>query len=132
MELAVGVVAYESRDDILACLRSLDAATRATDGGGCPLAWDCVVMDNDSRDGTPELVERESPWARVIRTGGNLGYAKAVNRGIAATRGEFVLVLNPDCLWHAGGIHALVAWSRAHARCGIAVPLSLNSAGPPE
>jgi GT2 family glycosyltransferase len=86
-------------------------------------------MDNDSRDGTPELVEREAPWARVIHTGGNLGYAKAVNRGIAATRGACVLVLNPDCVWHPGAIHALAAWMQAHPRCGIAAPRILNTDG---
>jgi glycosyltransferase involved in cell wall biosynthesis len=102
MDLSVVVVTYQSRDHILACLRSLDAGTRAAEGRGAPLAWECVVMDNDSRDGTPELVEREAPWARVVRTGANLGYAKAVNRGIAATQGNVRLVLNPDCVWSPG------------------------------
>jgi len=129
MDLSVVVVTYQSRDHILACLRSLDAAMRADAGRGAPLAWDCVVLDNDSRDGTPECVEREAPWARLIRTGENLGYAKAVNRGIAATTGAFVLVLNPDCVWRPGAIHALAAWLTAHARCGIAAPRIRNSDG---
>jgi len=129
MDLSVVVVTYQSRDHILACLRSLDAGIHAHDPAGAPLAWECVVMDNDSRDGTAEVVEREAPWARVIRTGGNLGYAKAVNRGIAATRGVLVLVLNPDCVWHPGAIHALAAWMRSHERCGIAAPRILNPDG---
>src|SRR5262245_18673906 len=129
MDLSVVVVSYQSRDHILGCLRSLEAGLRAADADGQAVAWECVVMDNDSRDGTPELVEREAPWARLVRTGGNLGYAKAVNRGLAATRGELVLVLNPDCEWRAGGIHALVAWMRTHARCGIAAPRILNPDG---
>src|SRR5262249_18737169 len=121
MDLSVIVVTYQSKDHILGCLRSLDASSRARDGRPA-VAWECVVMDNDSRDGTPELVEREVPWARVIRTGANLGYAKAVNRGVAETRGAFVLVLNADCVWQPGGIAALVAWMRVHERCGIAAP----------
>jgi GT2 family glycosyltransferase len=129
MDLSVVVITYQSRDHILACLRSLDAGMRADEGRGSPLAWECVVMDNDSRDGTPELVEREAPWARTIRTGANLGYAKAVNRGIAATQGTFVLVLNPDCVWSPGAIHALATWLATHPRCGIAAPRILNSDG---
>jgi GT2 family glycosyltransferase len=129
MDLSVVVVTYQSRDHILTCLRSLEAGMRADEGAGAPLAWECVVMDNDSRAGTPECVEREAPWARLIRTGANLGYAKAVNRGIAATQGAFVLVLNPDCVWHPGAIHALAAWMRAHPRCGIGAPRILNSDG---
>jgi len=129
MDLSVVVVTYQSRDHILACLRSLDAGMRADAGRGAPLAWECVVLDNDSRDGTPEFVEHEAPWARLIRTGANLGYAKAVNRGIAATTGAFVLVLNPDCVWHPGAIHALAAWLAAHGRCGVAAPRILNPDG---
>jgi GT2 family glycosyltransferase len=129
MDLSVVVVTYQSRDHILACLRSLDAGMRADEGRGAPLAWECVVVDNDSRDGTAECVEREAPWARLDRTGANLGYAKAVNRGIAATRGAFVLVLNPDCVWSPGAVHALAAWMAAHPRCGIAAPRILNTDG---
>jgi len=128
MDLSVVVVTYQSKDHILGCLRSFDAALRANGAAPTP-AWECVVMDNDSRDGTPECVEREVPWARVVRTGANLGYAKAVNRGIAETRGAFVLVLNPDCEWRTGGIAALLAWMAAHERCGIAAPRILNPDG---
>ena len=128
MDLSVVVVTYQSRDHILACLRSLDEGLRA-DGAAPPLAWECVVLDNDSRDGTPELVEREAPWARLVRTGSNLGYSKAVNRGIAATSGSMVLVLNPDCVWHPGAIHALVTWLRSHPRCGIVAPRIMNADG---
>ena len=129
MDLSVVVVTYQSRDHILHCLRSLDAGVRASEVSAAPLTWECVVLDNDSRDGTPELVASEAPWARVVRTGANLGYAKAVNRGIAATGGALVLVLNPDCVWPPGAIHALAAWLGSHPRCGIAAPRILNPDG---
>ena len=127
MDLSIVVVTYQSRDHILACLRSLESALRSE--GGSPLTWECVVVDNDSRDGGPELVERELPWARVVRTGGNLGYAKAVNRGLAETSGRSVLVSNPDCIWETGSIARLEAWLGSHARCGIAAPRIHNTDG---
>jgi len=129
MDLSVVVVTYQSRDHILACLRSLDAGLRANEERSPALAWECVVLDNDSRDGTPELVAGEAPWARLVRTGANLGYARAVNRGIAATSGAMVLVLNPDCVWHPGAIQALAAWLESHPRCGVAAPRILNPDG---
>ena len=128
MDLSVLVVTYRSREHILATLASLEAAVRGRDDAS-PLAWECLVLDNDSHDGTPELVEREAPWVRLIRTGANLGYAKAVNLGIAHSTGTFVLVLNPDCEWRPGGIRALVEWARTHARCAIAAPRIVNSDG---
>ena len=129
MDLSVVVVTYRSKEHILACLRSLavGAGARAEEGPG--LEWECVVVDNDSHDGTPELVEREAPWARLVRTGGNLGYARAVNRGFAETSGTFVLVSNPDCVWHPGAIRALAAWLSAHPRSGIAAPRISNPDG---
>ena len=105
--LAIVIVSYNTRERTLACLRS----ARAQPAG---IPTELIVVDNDSRDGTPECVEREAPWARLDRTGANLGYAKAVNRGIAATSGAYVLVLNPDCVWAPGAIHALAAWMGAH------------------
>jgi GT2 family glycosyltransferase len=129
MDLSVVVVTYRSKEHILACLRSLAAAVRPCAGGATEPAWECVVLDNASDDGTPELVAAEAPWARLVRTGANLGYAKAVNRGLAATQGAFVLVLNPDCVWRAGGIHELMNWLRTHPRCGIAAPKIVNPDG---
>ena len=110
-------------------LRSLAPALRGADSSGTAPVWECVVIDNDSRDGTPEAVERDANWARVIRTGANLGYAKAVNRGIAATAGASVLVTNPDCVWAPGAIRALLAWLGGHSRCAIAAPRILNPDG---
>ncbi|MCC6649586.1 MAG: glycosyltransferase family 2 protein [Candidatus Eisenbacteria bacterium] len=122
MDLSVVVVTYHSRQHILDCLRSLERARGA-------LAMDVFVVDNASGDGTADLVRREAPEARVVETGGNLGYAKAVNRGIRESSGEFVLVLNPDCVVAPGAPEALVAHLRAHPGCAIAGPRILNTDG---
>ncbi len=129
MDLSIVVVTYHSCEHILACLRSLEPAMRPRVADGPPLRWECVVVDNDSSDGTPELVEREASQARVVRTGANLGYAKAVNRGIAETRGRYVLISNPDCVWREGSLHDLVTWLDAHPRCAIAAPRIRNTDG---
>ena len=122
MDLSAVVVTYHSRDCIADCLRSLDRAR-----GG--LAMEVLVVDNASADGTPDVVREAAPWARVVGTGGNLGYAKAVNRGTAESTGEFVLVLNPDCVVESGALEALVGWLRAHPRCAIAAPRIRNTDG---
>ena len=129
MDLSVVVVTYQSRDHVLACLRSLEPALEPRDARTPPLRWECVVVDNDSRDGGPELVEREAAWARVLRTGSNLGYAKAVNRGLAETSGRCVLVSNPDCVWAANSAALLAAWLAEHPRCAIAAPRVRNTDG---
>ena len=85
--------------------RFLSSLTVATDR---PLT--VVLADNGSSDGTPEEAVDRYPGARLLRTGGNLGYGSAVNRAVAAVprEEEFVLVANPDVVWGPGSIDALI------------------------
>jgi GT2 family glycosyltransferase len=122
MDLSVVVVTYFSRPHIAECLRALECAKG-------DLAMEVLVVDNASADGTLDEVRAVAPWARIIETGDNLGYAKAVNIGIRASSGEFVLVLNPDCNVGEDALRVLHAWMRAHPRCGIAGPLIRNPDG---
>src|SRR5947209_16167316 len=53
-----------------------------------------IVVDSGSGDGAPEAAER---WgARVIRLGRNAGFTRAVNRGIAEVRTEWIALVNSD------------------------------------
>ena len=122
MDLSAVVVTYNSREHIADCLGSLERAR-----GG--LAMETVVVDNASADGTVAAVRAAFPGAKVVETGDNLGYAKAVNRGVRESGGEFALVLNPDCVVAEGALAALHAWMRAHPRCAIAAPRILNTDG---
>ncbi len=64
---------------------------------------DCeiVVVDNASTDGTPATIQREFPHVKVIPTGSNLG-VEGFNRGVSASSGEAVLILDDDA-WPAAG-----------------------------
>ncbi len=69
-----------------------------------PEVW---VIDNASADDTAEVAERHG--ARVLRLPERLSYAAAINRGIAATAGTAVLLLNADCFLAEGALAAMVA-----------------------
>ena len=122
MELATVVVHYRSLDNLPRCLKAVADASRG-------IASEIVVVDNASGDQVAEWLAREFPSVRLIENRENLGYAKAVNQGIAATRGEFVLVLNPDCFMEPDGIQALVRHARTRPRLGIAGPQLLTAEG---
>jgi glycosyltransferase involved in cell wall biosynthesis len=90
-------------------LASVEAQTYA--------AIEHVVVDGGSRDGTAAIV-RESRASLVVAPG--LGQAAAVNRGVAESRGEIVLVLNADDILYPGGVEALVGGlSRAPAALAV-------------
>lgn len=55
-----------------------------------------IVVDNDSHDGTRDMVRAEFPHVRLLVNGFNAGFAAACNRGARIATGETVLFLNPD------------------------------------
>ncbi len=63
-----------------------------------------IVVDDGSSDGTPAQVRRDWPHVTIVELGVNHGYTRAVNRGVSAGEGEYVVLLNndvqlrPDCL----------------------------------
>jgi N-acetylglucosaminyl-diphospho-decaprenol L-rhamnosyltransferase len=57
-----------------------------------------IVVDNASADGTPGVVKRLAPDARLVETGANLGFAAGANRGAEAAQGDLLVLLNPDAV----------------------------------
>ncbi len=97
--VSVVVVNYNSGPLLAACLRSLPG----------DLA-ECVVVDNDSRDGSADdidQVRRDMP-VTLLRNRRNLGFSAAVNRGARAAGGRIVVLLNPDCVLAPGAIESMV------------------------
>ena len=68
-----------------------------------------ILVDNGSSDGTPETVRREFPDVHVIALPANRGFAAACNRGVAAGRGDVVVLLNNDVECTPAFIERLVA-----------------------
>jgi GT2 family glycosyltransferase len=122
MDLSVVTVNYRSLDPLLECLASIPAAAPGLD-------WETVVVDNERGSGAREALAAPFPEARVIENTENVGYARAVNQGIQATTGEFVLVLNPDCEFREGALRTLVDYLRAHPAAAVAGPKILNPDG---
>lgn len=87
-DLSVVIVSYECRDLLARCLDSLPAAADE-------LTCEVLVVDNASSDGTPRLL-RQDPRVRALCNPDNRGFARATNQGIRASRGRYVLLLNPD------------------------------------
>lgn len=124
-DLAVVIVSYNARGDLARALESLVEAPPAT-------PHEIVVVDNGSTDGSPGMVRERFPSVTCIDAGGNLGFSRANNVGIRATRSEFVLLLNGDTVVPAGALDALVADLRAHPEAAVAGPRLVDGEGRPE
>lgn len=111
-DLTVIMVSYNTRELTLAALRTLYATTKTT-------GFRTVVLDNASSDGSAEAVADAFPQVELIRSGDNLGFARANNVVAATARTDWLLLLNPDTEVHEGAVDNLMAFARTHPQAGI-------------
>jgi GT2 family glycosyltransferase len=79
-----------------------------------------VVVDNDSRDGTVELVRRDFPEVELVAATSNLGFAKGTNLAVRRGSAPYVLALNPDTELSDGALTTLVALLDARPELSVA------------
>jgi hypothetical protein len=87
--VSVLMVNWNTRDLLRVCLRSLRAQQLRGE-------MEVIVVDNNSGDGSEEMVRAEFPEVRLIQTSANTGYAEGNNIAFFYAEGDFLLTLNPD------------------------------------
>jgi N-acetylglucosaminyl-diphospho-decaprenol L-rhamnosyltransferase len=113
--LDVAIVSYRCEGLLRDCLTSLREHPPSR-----PMT--VHVVDNDSGDGTAEMVEAEFPEARLTRAGSNLGFSAANNLAIRASGAPYVLVLNPDTRILPGALDRLLSLMDEREEIGISGP----------
>src|SRR5579862_3495241 len=77
-----------------------------------------IVIDNNSSDGTIDILEPFEDRCRIVYNEENIGFAAAQNQAIGLSRAEWVLTLNPDVLLLQGFIEAMVNAGNLDSRVG--------------
>lgn len=85
-----------------------------------------VVIDNDSRDGTAEMVMVQYPEVIMIALPSNNGFAKANNLGIKRSSSDLVMLLNPDTEITAGFFDKIFDYFHKNPEVGVVGPQILN------
>lgn len=119
MSIAVVVVTHGGGPLLAACLDSLAAQTLAP--------AELLVVDSGSPGGVPPEASR--PGVRVLDLGSNLGFAAAVNRGVAATTAPLIALLNPDARAEPTWLAALSRAASAHPEAAWFASRVLTDAG---
>jgi len=111
-QTSVIIVSFNTREILRACLERLFACTP-------DLNLEVIVVDNHSRDASADMVAKDFPAVKLIRSAVNLGFAAANNVGFKAASGDFILLLNPDALLEAGALHKALAHMAANPGIGM-------------
>ncbi len=109
--LSVLIVNWNTRDLLRACLSSIELFPPKV-----PL--EVIVVDNDSTDGSAEMVQSEFPSVKLIKAGTNIGYAMGNNLASNHANGVWLLTLNPDTEVFAGSLQLAVDELAAKAHYG--------------
>jgi GT2 family glycosyltransferase len=132
-DLAVVIVSWNTRVLLAECLEVLGAElARESPEALPPLAADVWVVDNHSADGSTDLVRTRFPWVRLVENPENVGFARATNQGIRASRGRHVLLLNPDTRLRPGALGTLVDVLDDRREAGIAGACLVSADGTPQ
>jgi N-acetylglucosaminyl-diphospho-decaprenol L-rhamnosyltransferase len=124
-EVSVVIVNYNAGPELAAALQSVADDLSGRD-------WEAVVVDNASADESGASVQAFAPRARLVRNEQNLGFARGVNQGLAASSAPVVLILNPDCRLLPGAYATLLQELGRSSTYAIVGPRILNPDGSPQ
>ncbi len=120
--LSICIVSYQARDYLRDCLLSI--REYPPDG-----AYEIIVVDNGSTDGTISMLREEFPETVVIQNQDNEGFTVPMNQALQQGQGKYLLLMNPDTLVHHSAFNELIQFLKTHPDVGICGPKVLNTDG---
>lgn len=117
MDVSVIVLNYNGRDLTPECLASV------------PPGVQTVVVDNGSTDGSADEIESRFPWAKLVRSPVNRGFAAGVNLGIERSSGGLLCLLNNDARLMPRSLETMAAFMAENPGVGILAPQLLHEDG---
>ena len=109
--VSVVIVSYNGKKYLIRCLPTLFNQDYPH--------FEVIVIDNGSTDGLAGWLRADYPQVTLIANGENLGYCTATNQGFAASRGEYIIVLDDDTVLEPGFLSAMVAAAQSADDIGM-------------
>jgi GT2 family glycosyltransferase len=118
IDVSIIIVTYNGKEVTLKGLESYRKAISQDKSH----SYQVIVVDNDSKDGVADAVEKEFPEVLLIRNPGNHGFAKANNIGYEKAEGRYILFSNPDIENFENTIPDLVKYMDSNPDVGACTP----------
>ena len=91
MTLSIIIVNYNVKYFLEQCLKSVELSSKK-------IKNEVFIVDNNSTDGSSEMVKKKFPKYKLIENKKNIGFSRANNQAIKKSTGKYILLLNPDTI----------------------------------
>jgi GT2 family glycosyltransferase len=112
MDLSIIIVSWRVKDKLQANLKALFQSETK-------FKFEVFVVDNDSRDGSMEMVRAEFSQVRLITNSDNRGFAAANNQALKLAEGKFILLLNPDMRVEGDTLEKILSWVQTNPQATV-------------
>ncbi|MBU2025892.1 MAG: glycosyltransferase family 2 protein [Patescibacteria group bacterium] len=123
IDVSIVIVSHKNASVLKLCLDALEKNI------GREIKGEIIVVDSETQEEVRDLVLEDYPKVRFIPFFRNVGFARALNKGIKSARGEMILALNPDIVVKRRAVEIMHRYMKKHAEAGIAGPMLLNFNG---
>jgi N-acetylglucosaminyl-diphospho-decaprenol L-rhamnosyltransferase len=121
-DISIIVLNWNTRQLLRKCIASVYCTVS-------PIDIEVIVVDNNSSDGSADMVAESFPDATLIRNSKNIGFSAGNNLAIRQASGRYILLLNPDAELLPGSVQALFDFAEAHPDAAVIGPKLLNTDG---
>lgn len=122
MQLSIVIVNYNVRYFLEQCLLSIDKARQGFE-------IEVIVVDNNSTDDSLDMVKSRFPGVILIKNEANYGFSAANNQGIKISKGQYVLLLNPDTILSEDTLTSCYHYMQNHDEAGAVCVKMIDGSG---
>ena len=123
MLLSICIVNLNAKKYLSKCLSSIPNSLKTQD-------YEIIIVDNNSSDDSCSFIKNlKNKKIRLIKNFYNSGYTKAINQAIKKSKGENILILNPDSILEQKSIDTLLSFLKNNEKVGIVGPKVIDEHG---
>ena len=119
MDISFCIVNLNAKNLIVNCLNSIQNSILNQ-------SYEILVIDNNSSDGSRELILKRFPDVHLIKKSRNIGYTRAINETIKKSIGNYKVILNPDTILKNKSIYTLIDFLQKNKKVSIVGPKVIN------
>lgn len=120
MNLSIVIVNYKSKEKTYRCIDSIYNSDLES------IEYEIIVIDNNSHDEIGQEIEKKYPKVKFVQSYKNLGMGAGNNLGIELSKGDYILILNPDTIVEKDSIKKLYNYIKNNESVGVVGPKLLN------